>query len=113
LARGGGQLYEAEEVKEKDSATREAHAGGPAKTGQAETQIAGGGDGKSVESCEKIGCPSYCISRKQVSGANNQGEENEECQESQAKTESFTGAAGAARSSDEGAMGCKESRRGE
>jgi hypothetical protein len=49
--------YEAEEVKEEDSATRQTSAGGHTKTGQPETQIAAGGNGKSVESCEKIGRP--------------------------------------------------------
>ena len=80
-----------EEVKEKDPATRETSARGPTETGQVKTQIAGGGVGKGVESCEKIGRPSHCVSRKEVSGANNRREETEQCQESEEETESFTG----------------------
>jgi hypothetical protein len=59
--------YEAEEVKEKDSATRKTLARRLGKTGRVETQIAAGADGKSLESCEKVGCPRHCISWNEVS----------------------------------------------
>jgi hypothetical protein len=104
--------YEAEEVKEEDSATRGTSARRLRETGQFKTQTAASGDGKSVESCEEISRPSDCVSRKQISGAKNRGEENEQCQENQEKTESFTGAPRAARSRDESQVGCEESCRG-
>ena len=36
----------------------------PGETGKIKTQTAAGRIGKSVESCEKIGRPSRCVSRK-------------------------------------------------
>ena len=80
------------------------------KTGQVTRQTAAGGDGKSVESSEKIGRPRYCVSRKEFFGANNRREETEQCQESQEEAESFAGASCATRSSDESQVGCEESR---
>ena len=71
--------YEAEEVKEKDPATREMSTRRLRETGQVTTQAAAGGDGKSVESCEKIGCARYCVSRKEFSGANNRREGTRQC----------------------------------
>jgi hypothetical protein len=96
--------YEAEEVKEEDPATRETSARRLRKTGRVKTQTAAGGVGKSVKSSEKIGRPRYCVSRKEVSGANNGREETQE------KAESFTGTSCATRSGDESQVGCKESR---
>ena len=40
---------------------------------------------KSVESCEKIGCASYCVSRKAISGANNRNEETERAKKAKRK----------------------------
>ena len=102
--------YEAEEVKEEDPGTREPSAKRLRKTGQVTGQTAAGGDGKSVESSEKIGRPRYCVSRKEFFGANNRREETEQCQESQEEAESFAGAPCATRSSDESQVGCEESR---
>ena len=102
--------YEAEEVKEEDPGTRESSERRLRETGQVTRQTAAGGNGKSVESSEKIGRPRYCVSRKEFSGADNRREETEQCQESQEKAESFTGAPCATRSSDESQVGCEESR---
>jgi len=99
--------YEAEEVKEKDPATRKTLARRLGEIDRVETQIAAGGDSKSLESCEKIGCPRYCISRKEVSGTNNGSEQTQE------ETESFTGASCSTRGFHESEVGCKESCRGE
>jgi hypothetical protein len=105
--------HEAEEVKEKDPAIRETSARRPRETGQVKTQTAAGRVGKSVESCEKIGRPSHCFSRKEASGANNRREETEHCQESEEKTESLTGAACSTCCRDESQVGCEASCRGE
>jgi hypothetical protein len=99
--------YEAEEVKEKDPATRETSARRLREIDRVKTQTAAGGDSKGVESRQKIGCPRYCIKRKEVSGVNARREETQE------ETKSFTGAPCATRSRDESPMGCKESCRGE
>jgi hypothetical protein len=107
----GGDNHETEEVKEKDPGTREPSARRLRETGQITRQTAAGGDGKSVESSEKIGRSRYCGSRKEFSGANNRREETEQCQESQEKeAESFTGAPCTTRRSDESQVGCEESR---
>jgi hypothetical protein len=99
--------YEAEEVKEKDPATRETSARRLREIDRVETQTAAGGDSKGVESRQKIGCPRYCISRKEISGVNVGREETQE------ETKSFTGAPCATCSRDESPMGCEESCRGE
>jgi hypothetical protein len=99
--------YEAEEVKEKDPATRKTLARRLGKTGRVETQIAAGGDGKSLESCEKVGCPRHCVGWKEVPGTNNGSEQTQE------ETESFTGTACSTRSRDESPMGCEASYRRE
>jgi hypothetical protein len=101
--------YEAKEVKEEDPGTREPSTRRLRETGQVTRQTAAGGDGKSVESSEKIGRPRCCVSRKEFFGANNRREETEQCQESQ-EAESFTGAPCATRSSDESQVGCEEGR---
>ena len=105
--------YEAEEVKEEDPGTRESSERRLRETGQVTRQTAAGGNGKSVESSEKIGRPRYCVSRKEFFGANNRREEAEQCQETQEEAESLTGAPCATRSSDESQVGCEEGRRGE
>ena len=102
--------HEVEEVKEKDPATRETSARRPGEAGQLKTQTAAGRVGKGVESCEKIGRPSHCVSRKEVSGANNRREATEQCQESQEETESLTGTSCSTRCRDESQVGCKEGR---
>jgi hypothetical protein len=102
--------HEAQEVKEKDPATRETSARRPGETGQLKTQTAAGRVGKGVESCEKIGRPSHCVSRKEVWGANNRREETKKCQESQKETESLTGTSCSTCRRDESQMGCKEGR---
>ena len=96
-------------IQQLEKRLREGHT----KTGQAKTQIAGIGISKSVESCEKIGCPSHCVSREAVSGANNRNEKTEQCKETQEKTESFTGTSCATCCRDESQMGCEASCRGE
>jgi len=99
--------YEAEEVKEKDSATRKTLARRLGETDRVKTQIAAGGDGKGVESCERIGRARYCVSWNEVSGANNGREETAE------ETESFTGTSCSTLGGDESPMGCKASCRRE
>jgi hypothetical protein len=88
-------------------------AGGHTKTGQVETQIAGIGDSKSVKSCEKIGCPSYCLNRKEISGANSPNEETEQREETEEKIESFAGTSCATCCRDESQVGCEASCRRE
>ena len=83
---------------------------GPEKLARLKTQTAAGRVGKGVESCEKIGRPSHCVSRKEVSGANNRREGTEQCQESQEETESLTGTSCATRCRDESQVGCEEGR---
>jgi hypothetical protein len=92
--------HEAEEVKEKDPATRETSARRLREIGRVKTQTAAGGGRKSVESREKISCPRYCISRKEISGVNDGREETQE------EAKSFTGAPCATCSRDESPMGC-------
>jgi len=98
--------YEAEEVKEKDPATPETSARRLRETGGVKTQTAAGGNGKSVENCEKIGGARYCISWNEVSRVNNGREET------QAETESFTAASCSTCSRDESTMGRKAGCRG-
>jgi len=105
--------YEAKEVKEKDPATGKAFAGRSTEAGEVKTQIAGSGVSKGFEGCEKIGRPSYCANRKEVSRANNRSEETEQCQESQEKTESLTGAPCSTCCRNESQVGCEASCRGE
>jgi hypothetical protein len=71
--------YEAEEVKEEDPGTRETSAGRLSETGWAKKQTAAGGVGKSLESCEKIGCPRHCVSRKEISAVNSWREATDQC----------------------------------
>lgn len=78
--------HEAQEIKEKDPATRETSERRPGETGQLKTQTAAGRVGKGVESCEKIGRSSHCVSRKEVSGADNRRKKNKHCEESQEET---------------------------
>jgi hypothetical protein len=99
--------YEAEEVKEKDSATRETSARGLREIDRVKTQTAAGRDSKSLESCEKIGCPRHCVGWKEVSGTNSGSEQT------QKETESFTGASCSTLGRHESEVGCKESCRGE
>jgi hypothetical protein len=102
--------HEAQEVKEKDPATRETPARRPGETGQLKTQTAAGRVGKGVESCEKIGRPSHCVSRKEILGADNGREKTEQCQESQKEIESLTGTSCSTCCRDESQVGCKEGR---
>ena len=83
---------------------------GPERAGQVKAQTAAGRVGKGVESCEKIGRPSHCVSRKEVLGANNRREETKQCQESQEETESLTGTSCSTCRRDESQVGCKEGR---
>src|SRR5690242_20060191 len=80
----GEENHEAEEVKEKDPATRETPARRPGEAGNIEAQTAAGRIRKGVESCEKIGRSSHCISGKKVFGT------DDGHQESKKETESFT-----------------------
>ena len=83
---------------------------GTQKLARLRTQIAGIGVSKSVESCEKIGCPSHCFDREAISSANSRNEETEHCQASEEKIESFPGTSCATRCDDESQVGCKEGR---
>jgi len=59
--------HEVEEVEKENTATRKTVARRARETGRIKTQTAAGRIGKSVESREKIGCASCCVSRKEVS----------------------------------------------
>ena len=54
---------------------------GPEKLARLKRKLQQAESEKGVESCEKIGRPSHCISRKEVLGANNRLEETKQCQE--------------------------------
>jgi hypothetical protein len=100
LRRQKEHSYEAEESKEKDPATREASTRKPEETGQAKAETAGGRVSKEDESGKEIGRPRDCTQR----------EENEQCQESEAKTESLTGTSRATFGGDESQVGCQKGR---
>ena len=97
--------HEAEEVEKENPATRKTLATGAREAGQLETQRIG----KSVEGCEEIGCSSYCISRKEVSGANNSRRKGERGQEAEKKAESLARTSCATFSDNESPMGGEKS----
>jgi hypothetical protein len=101
--------YEAKEVKEEDPATRETSARRLREIGRIKTQTAADRNRKGVKSRQEIGCPRYCVSRKEVCGGNNRRGETEQCQESQEETESLTGTSCSTCCRNESPMGCKES----
>ena len=100
--------HEAEEVEKENPATGKTLARGARKAGHLETQTAAGRIFKSIEGCEEIGCSSYCVSRKEVSGANWR-RKGERGQEAEKKAESLTRTSCATFIDNESPMGGEKS----
>jgi len=90
------------------------------ETGQAKGKTGGGGGSKRVESREEIGYPRYCgspscqafsVNQKEVFRENNQWDETSHREESEEKTEFFTGTSCATSGRDESQVGRQKSGR--